>query len=137
VESLGESCVVGKVCPDDAAVDLTNPTAHSWIANTAGTVLAPDGTANGTCSPRCIVTSSVNGTLKRWEVESDGFGHTIDDQTYKCLVGQHVTELKPLTSFQLDEVPRQPGWNVPGREERAASWSQLHYGPDRHQAEAS
>ena len=127
VESQGLSCVVGEVCPNDAAVDLTNPAVHSWIANTAGTVLAPDGT----CSPRCIVTSSVNGTLKRWEVESDGFAHPIDDQAYNCLVGQHVTEL-PLTSFQLAEVPQDnlpatclAGTNGP------ASWPQLHYGPDR------
>jgi outer membrane protein assembly factor BamB len=128
VESQGYPCVVGKVCPNDKAVDLTYPAVHSWITNTARTVVAP----NGTCSPRCIVTSSVNGTPKRWEVESDGFAHPIDDQTYNCLVGQHVTELKPLTNFQLDEVPQDSlpatclaGTNGP------ASWPQLHYGPDR------
>lgn len=132
VESLGESCVVGQVCPNDAAVDLTNPVLHSWIANTAGTVLAPHGTPDGTCAPRCIITSSANGTPQRWEVESDGFGHPIDDQTYKCLVGQHVPELKPLTSFQLAEVPQDSsaatclaGTSGP------ASWPQLHHGPGR------
>ncbi len=132
VESMGESCAVGGVCPNDAAVDLTNPAVNSWIANTAGTVLAPDGTTDGTCSPRCIVTSSINGTLQRWEVESDGFGHPIDDQTYECLAGQHVTELKPLTSFQLDEVPRDslPATCLAGTS-GAASWPELNYGPDR------
>jgi outer membrane protein assembly factor BamB len=132
VESLGQSCVIGKICPNDAAVDLSDPAVNTWIANTAGTVLARHGTSAGTCSPRCIVTSSVDGTQKRWEVESDGFAHPIDDQVYSCLVGQQVSVLKPLTSFQLGEIPHDslPATCLAGTD-GPANWPQLHQGPSR------
>ena len=85
-------------------VDLTVPALNRWVANTAGTILAPHGGCGTAASYACLLDA---GSDSRWYVH-DGFGHPIADQSvFDCLKSENPSiNVLPLDQVHLGEVPR-------------------------------